>query len=518
MEEIKPYSDKTSLLVDLNLYLAFKKGLALTLADLPRIATFRWPWMVENWDRFLYRQFFDVASVDQYLSEVLDVLQQHVVGWREGSKVNPFQEAAIFADSIELLQLVTFESISPTSSESLYAANELQRVSSFTESHFREMLKFLRTNRDTAFDYIGLPDDTYDSYRSRSRSAKQRDFFVPDLYNLEQTIQVEKFVEGLIFDLRFGRDLEPDLIEYANQNLLAGNSEVVATNVYSSFFQVPFEQSLEQMARDYLGSENQWFELVTVNKLKAPYVDLYGKKLFLPENASGNVVKVSTSDIEKYQIGATVKIGSRLVPDEVRKVENVIDNNDGSAIVTLSGKQDLSKLLVVEGAYLRVYAPDTIRDFSFVKIPVSTVSSYKNMPEPTLKVLKDLDKALYSFGVDLARDDKTGDLQIGPNGDLAITFGIPAIRGSVLNLVRTEQGELPLHREYGIPPVVGFAMEGGDSAVRVASIIETAISRDPRFTSVNITDIVISASGEISISASVGVAGAEQIIPLAFVV
>lgn len=518
MQEIRPYTDKTSLIIDLQLYLSYKKGTDLNLSLLPKIASGRWPWMVSRWDLNLYRKFFEIARNDEYLFNALEVLNSHVNSWREGSNVNPFHDASIFADSFELLQSISFESILPTSAENIHAANELKRVSEFTESHFREMLKFIKNGRDLASDYIGLSDAVYDKYRKRSSGPSQRSFFVTDLYVLSDSIEMERFIEGLIFDVRKNRDVEPNLLAFANENLLQGNSQVGVLDIFNSYFLVPFEQSLEQMARDYLGDVNNWFELVSVNKLKPPYVDLYGSKLYILENATGNVIRVPSSDIEKYQIGMSVKIGSRLVPDEIRKVENVVDNNDGSAIVTLSGDQDLTKLKASEQAYLRVYSPDTLRDFSFVKIPVSAVSSYRDLPEPTLKVLKDLDKALYAFGVDLARDDKTGDLVLAPNNDLAFVYGVQAVRSAVINLMRTEQGELPLHPEYGIPTVVGFAHQGADSSARIASIIENAISRDPRFTSVDIIDIVISAEGEISISVNVSIAGVDQIIPLAFVV
>jgi hypothetical protein len=512
------YTDKISIITDLKLYIANRNSQAQNLSMFPKLCADRWTWIVRNWDSSLYAKFLTQSNGDEYLLGILDRLDNHVSAWKEGAGVNPFQDMSIFADATEFLETILVTDLTPTPSESQFVAREVKRVAEFRETEFRSMLSFLRTQRDIAFDFIGLSDNQYDSFKKRSASPKQRDFFVSDLYQLDEAIELEKFIQGIILEFKYTREVEPNLLQFANEQLASGQSSVLVEDIYSSYITVPFEQTLEQMARDYLGTSNRWFELVTVNKLKPPYIDIHGQKILISENASANSLRVPIGDQKKFLVGASVKIGSRLVPDEVRFVELLRDNEDGTATVFLSGKQDLSKLRVEHLAYLRAYEPETVRDFSFIRIPVPSPAPYASVPDPTENVLKKLDKALYSFGVDIAVDDKNGDIVIGSSGDLSLQYGIPNVRQAVLSVVRTSLGELPLHPGYGIPETIGFALEGADSAVKISTIIEQAIQRDPRFTGVQISNIVISPEGKINMSVSVSVAGSNQLIPLAFVI
>lgn len=515
---IKTYTDKTSLIIDLKLWLSWQQGSEPNLSLFPIIASNRWTWVVANWESQFYKQFLELSNGDEYLLEVLQILDNHVFAWNEGSQVNPFNDMTIFSDAAEFLELISVSALAPIPSETQFIGEEIRKISEFDQSNFQQMLNFLRTQRDIAFDFIGLGDPLYDNFRNRNQSPKQRDFFVLDLFQLNDAIEMEKFIQGIMLDFKYNKNISPNLLAFANQQLAAGASDIRAEDIFNSFFTVPFEQSLEQMATDYLGDQSRWFELVTVNNLKSPYVDLYGVKSLITENASGNSVRVPITEQAKFQVGASLKIGSRLVPEEIRQVEVVRDNNDGTFSLFLSGKQDLAKLKLIHLAYIRVYHPETVTDFSFVKIPVSAVAPNSNIPEPTIGELKRLDKALLAFGVDVARDDRFGDLIISTTGDLAIQYGIANVRQAARSLINTELGSLPLHRNYGLPETAGFALEGADSAARISTIIETAMKRDPRFTSVTISDIVISAEGRISMSLAVSIAGSSQLIPLAFVV
>lgn len=514
----KTYTDKISITTDLKLYLAWRNGTSLNLSMLPKLCADRWTWILQNWDRVFYSQFLNQANGDEYLTVVLETLSNHVTSWRNGSNVNPFRNMEIFADAQEFLEQISVDLLVPTQLEVQYIQEEIKRVSEFQVSNFQSMLSYLKTQRDVAFDFIGLSDSTYDTYAGRTASPKQRDYFISDLEQLSDAIELEKFIQGIILEFKFQKQVEPDLLAFANSQLEAGSSEVRAEDIYSSYFSVPFEQSLEQMAQDYLGNKDKWYELVTINKLKPPYIDIYGTKTLLTENASSNAIRVSSVGQEKFRVGATVKIGSRIVPEEVRKVEQYIDNQDGSISVFLSGKQDLSKLRTEHLAYMRIYIPETINDFTFVKIPLIPVSPYLNTPEPSRSDLKQLDKALYAFGVDIAKDDRTGDIVIDTSGDFKIQFGIKNVRQALFSIIRTGIGELPLHPEYGLPNTTGFAMQGAETAVKISTIIEKAVSRDPRFTAVNISNITISAEGTINLSMAVSIAGSNELIPLAFVI
>lgn len=512
------YTDRLSIVIDLKLYLSFRNNTVLDLSVLPKLAADRWPWLYANWDSKYKNQFKEFANGDSYLTAAVDTIQNHVNGWINGSGVNPFANVAIFADLTELLALIKVPDLSPTQSENLYISQEIQRVSTFNYDTFKTMRDFLKSQRDVAFDFIGLSDPLYNQYRNRDTSPKQRDFFVSDLDQLSQVIDIERFIEGIMLEFKFQKDIEPDLLAFANQQLALNASDVRAEDIYTSYFMIPFEQSLEQMAQDYLGDKNKWYELITINKLKPPYVDIYGEKVLLLQNASANSLRIPINLQEKFRVGSTIKIGSRTVPEEVRKVEQFNDNLDGSATLFLSGAPDLAKLRTNHVAYVRVYIPETINDFTFVKIPVTITSPYADVPTPTRADLRKLDKALYAFGVDIARDDRTGDIVIGTNGDLGLQFGIPNVRQAVLAIVKTGIGELPLHPNFGLPNTTGIILEGAETATRIAAIIEQSVKRDQRFTSVIVDAIEIASDGRINMKLKVSVAGSDQLIPLAFVI
>jgi phage baseplate assembly protein W len=512
------YNDRLSILTDVSLYIAVRNQQKLNLSLFPKLAADRWPWMAFRWESQFYSSFKGLANGDEFLENSLTRLDTFYQAWLTDAQVNAFRSSEIFSIASEFLETVFLDQMSLTDAETRYVSDELKRASELEVVDFENMLKFLKTQRDIAFDFIGLSDPVYDKFKRRSASPKQRDFFVSDLEQIADVLELEQFIEGILLEFKYQKEVEPNLLAFSNENLQRLGSDVRAENIYRSFISVPFEQSLEQMAQDYLGDKSLWFELVTVNKLKPPYLDLSGSKVFMTENSSAASVRVPISEQNKFRVGATVRIGSRVVPEETRMVENFIDNLDGTATLFLSGATDLSKLRTVHFSYMRVYQPETLSEFSFVKIPLTLAPAYADQPEPRRAELKRLDKALYSFGVDIARDDVTTDIVIGPNGDLKLQFGLANVRQAILTALSTGKGELPLHPEYGLVNTVGLLLEGGDAATRIATIVEQTVQRDARYTNVAAVNIEIAQNGRINMQLRVSIEGAEQIIPLSFVI
>jgi len=511
------YTDRFSLQIDLQLYLLVRTGGSPALGLFPKLASDRWPWFVKNKNK-ITELFTNYANGDEFL--VKQILQFHdfIESYENGAAVNPFRDLNIFAEMTELLNLININSMELTDPEESFIEQEKQRVQNFSVENFKEMLKFLKSQRDIAFDFIGLGDSYYDSVRNRKSSPKQRDYFISDLQILNNTIELENYIEGIIIEFKYQKNIAPNLLAFANSKLIESNSDVRVENIYRSYIVVPFEKSLQQMAQDYLGSADRWYELVTVNNLKPPYIDLYGEKILLLESGSAATLRVPISQQEKFRINSAIKIGSRIVPEEVRKIQQVNDNRDGSATIYLSGNQDLSKLSISHVPFIRVFQPETITDFSLVKIPVTVSAPYTNIPEPTEGELKQLDKALLSFGVDIARDDITGDLLLDTSGDLKYQFGINNVRQTARLMIETEKGQLPLHPNYGLSNNIGFALQGATTSTKIASVIEQTLKQDLRFTSVTLRDINISADNKIGMTVFVTIAGSNQLIPLAFVI
>jgi hypothetical protein len=244
-------------------------------------------------------------------------------------------------------------------------------------------------------------------------------------------------------------------------------------------------------------------------------VDITGEKALLLENGSGVSCRVSDQYVDRLRIGATVGISSRVVPIEYRVIEKAVNNGDGTVSLQLRGLDDLSKFKTVHYAYLRAFLPGTIQEFSFVKVPFSVNAPFANVPTPSVQELKVMDKALYAFGVDLALNETSGDLVLSAQGDVKLQAGLANIRQTVANRVRTLKGQVPYHDDYGMPETLGGYMYGATTATQIQSLLQNEIRKDARITTMNVSNMVISANGA-TMQLDVGIQGMTQLIPFSF--
>ena len=510
---VKEYSNSSILLRDLELWVAWKNNLPLNLSYFPKLAEDRWEWIVYNWNKVYYPKFKEFSNGNGYLENSLVYFNNNIYGWLNGTGVNPLSNPDFYVKVQDFLLLISIQEMFLTVSENLYITEEIKKVSEYTSENFKAMTRFLRSSRDGIFDRVGLGDEFFSQSRGRTTLKALRDVSVDDLEYASYLANLENFVLGIILDFRNLKEHAPNLLEFAQKEL--GASSISLNTTYKSFIEVPFERNLEQMAKNYLGSADSWYELVTVNNLKPPYVDRNGTKEPLLETGAGATVRVNLSYPDRLRIGKTVKIGSQTLPEEIRRIEGVTDNNDGTATILLDGEPNLYRFKKIHSPYLRIFKPETIQEFSFVKIPFNFNPGTSNSPEPELQVLKDLDKALYNFGVDLAINENNEDLRISQNGDLSFIYGIPAVRQAVWSVLRTEYGQLPYHQTYGIKQNLGENMFGPVTVSTAMQFIQDAVNRDARFTSVNISDITFG-DKEAAMRVNAKIEGSQTLIPFSF--
>lgn len=509
------YSSESSMFHDLTMWMTWKKGESLTLAHIPKVTEGRWQWITDNWTNVLKPMYIEYSSGNEYLDNLIRELDNNVRSWKLGSGINPLSNTQYFDQLAELLLLIPLSSLGLTEQEKRFIAEEYKRVALFTSETFKAMLRFLQERRDGVFDRVGLGDDYYSSIRGRSTLKKYRDYTLEDLEYVQRLMDMEAMVLGVILDFKNNQEVGPDLLEFA-QGELSDDSEVAFQTAYQSYMSVPFQSSLEQMAADYLGDKLRWYELVTVNNLKPPYIDRYGNKELLLETGAGLSVHINASFPERMRVGASVKVGSSTVPEEIRKVQSYTDNRDGTATLLLDGRPDLSKLKSTQNAYVRLYRPETIQEFSFVKIPFTApIAQDANIPDPELQVLKNLSATLYAFGVDMALSEDTGDLMIAQDGDIKLRYGMAAVRQALWNALRISRGQLPLHPDYGIPEKAGDLALGGDVFVKFSALVQDAIMKDTRFTRAAVKSIDVGHT-ESSITMSASVAGDSTLMPFSF--
>lgn len=512
----KKYSSLFEVLVDTELFMTQKNGEPLHLGLLQNLARGRWQWFVDNWSQTLYQRFKILANGDGNLESTLEDLNRYVVSYQLGNPQNPFDIIGKFIDFAPFLSNIFVSELTLSGDEQIIISNEIYRVSNFVIEDFRAMLSFLRQQVVLSDYRIGLGDDKAASAVGVSPIGRERTANVTDLVRLAEVDSVRQYIEGIIIDFKNTQDKPPNLLQFANGNL-GPNSSFEFLDIYRSSISVPFEMSLENMAQKYLGNRDRYFELVTINNLQPPFVDEVGQKY--PLLAPGAVNNIIISSVRKNDIpvGVKIGIGSYRIREEVRIIERVIDNNDGTLILFLSGNQDLSKFQTDEGAFVRIYAPHTVNNGSFILIPLVTESANKSKYTPQSDDLRRLDTALLNFGVDILRDEKTGGLVVDSNSNFKFAAGLVNVRQAVLFALRTTQGELPFHPEFGVSAGIGERYYGtADEAIIFGNALRQSLLTDARFQDIQIVGVNSTGTG-ISLTMVVTIAGSNQAIPLSFI-
>jgi hypothetical protein len=511
------YTSLDQVLTDFMLFMAVKRGEPLTLGGFPQIARIRWPWIVANWDKTLHPTLERQVQGDDFLKDILASMSKDVVVYQLGAtSYNPFSEPTKTQRYKSLLDLIAITTIRPTNDEQAYIREEVARVEDLRIADFENMVKYLRTDCALAAQRIGLGDEDGQEAMGVGTVTAQRSWTMLDLKQINAVFDIAEQIDGVIFGLRETADRTPDLISAAAQNVDPASGVQFRTD-YQSAIAVPFERNLEWMAQKYLGDANRWFELCAINYLQSPYVDLYGTQTFLLSGGAGTSVRVSDTLKTSVPVGTRIKIGSSRYQEEVRYIERLTDNADGTITLDLSGEGDLSKFTLAERSFIRWYAPHTVNDCSLVLIPVAIGANFKRTPVPDADVLKRLDQSLLAFGVDVQRDEASGDFMVGASGDFQIVYGIPAVRQAVLYALKTQQGELPWHLRFGIPSTIGDRWSGTtDEALVFANTIQASLELDGRYEKVLLKDVRVTGNS-ISLDFIVKLQGNDTLIPLSFV-
>lgn len=515
------YTYLDQVLTDYLGYMKVSKNFEFNLGDVSSIAIERWPWFVKNWELSIYPKLKKLLPKTDFYNDLLKDMNNEVITQKlfSSTSTNPFLNLIKFIKYKPLLNNISLTEINITPSESVVLREEQKRLKNLSVTDFKDMIFFLRNSAASAIQTVGLGDADGVLVQNFSLVDKQRTYSIQELDQVGDIFDLADEIDGIIYDLQQRTEQEPNLLAVANRNTDA-DSRVVFEQAYSSAVAVPFVHSLEYMSEQHFGTKDRWFELAALNKLQPPYVDKTGTKEYLLGPGTLASVKISSVASSFLKIGSKVKIGSYSVKEESRFVIKIIKFDDSTMIVSLSGKPDLSKLKISEKPYLKIYRPQTVNEDSLVLLPVDGFSTLiTSGKKPTLDVLRRLDKSLLDFGVDIRRDEKSGELQVGKNGDFELVYGISAVRQALNTLLFTNIKELPFHPNYGIP----FANEIGSrfyGNIEIASafseILQNVIIADGRYSSVYVQNLTVN-ENSISVSLVVSIDGSNVIIPLSFI-
>lgn len=501
-------------------YIKVSKNTPFTLADVQTIAINRWDWFVQNWELKLYPEFKRNLPKSDFFINLLEDLKNEITTQKLflTTATNPFINLNKFIKYKPILTYVSLSDVGLTPSEILVLKEEQKRLANLSIFNFKDMAFFLRSSAATAAQIVGLGDDDGATVQGFSIAAAQRGYAVQELEQIGDIFDLADEIDGIIYFLQQKTIQQPNLLAVANKNTDA-DSQVVFNQSYTTAISVPFVDSLEKMAEQYLGSKDQWFEIATINNLQPPYVDKTGSKEYLLGPGTLASVKISANRASDIKVGTKIKVGSYTVREEIRSVLKIVKFEDGTMILSLSGSPDLSRLKISEKPYIKIYKPQTANEDSLLLVPVTAQSPLIQGKQPSLDALKRLDKALLDFGVDIRRDEKTGEMQVGKNGDFDIVYGMPAVRQAIFSLLSTNINELPFHPDYGVPFAnsIGERFYGNiELAAAFSQVLQEVILSDGRFSNVIVQNLTV-AETSISINIIVTVDGSNVIIPLSFI-
>jgi hypothetical protein len=275
-----------------------------------------------------------------------------------------------------------------------------------------------------------------------------------------------------------------------------------------SKFAVPFPYgaTVESLASLYLGDINRFMEIVALNGLRAPYVDEVGYQLPLLVNGKDKTIVVNANN--DLYVGKTIWISSTAA-NRVQFTIESIQTLSGISNIQLSDTVDSYK--VADNAVLESFLSGTICSRNLVWIP-----SDVDPLDPDSVVTKDIP------GVDVA-DPMVSiggvDLLLGQNddlvlvdGDLRYAIGLANIVQWVKIVMSIEKGELPHHKEIGLPLSVGLSL-ADFSAQDLLTAVKQQLTQDSTFSRIDKISVVQKGNA-VSIDIGAVVAGTSQPLPL----
>jgi hypothetical protein len=511
----KEYSQIFEVMVDTSLFLALSEGANPTLGLFPGVAKGRWKWICDSWMN-LMPAFEKLSAGDDSLQKQLQNLKTAVASYNLGNVQNPFDRDDLYLEFMPFLLNIEMGALRMTVEETNLYNLEIERISKLNSKDFRAMRNLLRKRIVSAASLAGKGDNRGSQIFGGQNAGQSSVSSFSDFVDIENLIRIEELVEGVIFHFKQNEDRPPNILALTERNIKEGSSFGVAS-AYLSYTPVPFSGSLEEMSNRYLGDTTKWFELVTINNLQPPYVDENGTKYMLASPGGLNNVTITSEPSSDVHVGQTVKVGSVTYIEESRVVERKTLNDDGSMTLILSGDQTLNSLVPSDKAYVRIYKPNTVNSSSLILIPSDVRSSIPTPLTPTSDRLRRLDKDLLSFGIDLKRNEFTGDLEIDGNGNIAMAIGMENIRQAVYWAVQTSPNSLPFHPDKGFDLGIGETFFGSETEMSLlAGIISKNILQDPRFSSCEVANIT-SAGNSISMRLLVTVGDSGTPLPLSFV-
>lgn len=510
----------------LKFWFAIQEGSVVLFSHISDLIPLRWTYFRDNWN-FVKQGL--INSVDTYSDpdllhkqiEAMDYLITIEQG-NSKSKINPFLNSDTYSSFYAIWDSTPISSTPLTREEEEIVLSKSRDVARYTKTDFIAIKNAFTNARDEIADITGTADVTYNAAFYRSSIQQLRNAKIIDV---EAMVNFQSGIETIDYLLANGGFLPTAYIDpfaLARQN--AKNPDLQIPSYQSgTLVKMNYGESLESLAKRFLGSPDKWIDIAVANGLRPPYIDEVGQALLLTSNGSGSQINLAKLDVngkpnkDKFYIGQPLFLQSSVeVFVNQRYIVSIREVPvSGELILELNGEPNLNIYKIADSASVRVYQANTINSNFMVMIPnlsaPSTLPS-NEVPFFLLSSAEDEKRA----GVDFLLNDDTLDLILTPTGDIALSYGLQnAIQNMTLKL-SIEQGELFRHPSYGLTNVIGSRITNIDQQKQVlVTSITDMVNSDARYSGLETLNIQ-SSNNAIKISLVVRLAGSGTLLPLNF--
>lgn len=248
---------------------------------------------------------------------------------------------------------------------------------------------------------------------------------------------------------------------------------------------VPYEASIQDIAREYLGSPDNATDIIILNRLLPPYIDEDGQF----ENITSNSYK-RTFNVENgsnlYINQRVIFYASNIAPFS-RHIVNIDKVSDSSWTIEVDGDTDLS-LSLANIPKIQYFAKNTVSSRDLIYIPTNAQPLFlPDRLKPISVFSPDSTPLIAVARIDIALDSDN-DLILDSTGDLKLAAGMNNIIQALRLKFSTPLGTLNRHPGYG------FGIQPGTpiSELNIEDLrqtISSTILNDPRFKEVLSLDV-----------------------------
>lgn len=412
--------------------------------------------------------------------------------------------------NFDLFNSISVDGLNLNVRQRLAIEEELDRVRLLTINDFRDFRQELvRLARDIA-DNFGAGNQTYANIYGfpdpKSRPIPMTDEENEILQSIFESVQA--------FDLLTATKQYDDFSITNALDFVGGlaNESGIDFQIASSklLVPVPFGLTIEEISGRYLNDSSKWLEIVTLNKLRSPYIDETGYVYPMLSNAEGRQFNVNDSQKNLF-VGQKITILSNTQPPISRKIVSVEKIGDENYLVTVDGLDDLDVFKTSDKARMQGYLPGTVNSQNQIYIPVDAPSdpddrtfSVANVPDTSLNKLAKIDWLL----------TENFDVAINSVGDFRFASGLTNLIQALKMKIKTQKGSLLKHLDYGIGITHGISVADIENGAIIKSL-NAMIASDNRFQSVDSIKIRL-VGATMTIDMVVKIANGTGILPITF--